>query len=159
MRAVVVFATAGSVFAMLVVTLLVVLALLFGDSISLAEFLPPFLMSGVVGAVGGGMFAGGISFLGRREGSGRLSYKAAVIAGGLAAFLAPLLIGMVFLNSNSLPPLVLIETYASEFWWLLGLGGAGGAGLNHLARRVSLPSLEKTGVIEAGNDDTEREES
>ena len=159
LKATAVFAALGAGAVMLILSLSAVLALILGETIGLSEFLPPLLMAGAVGAVGGGLFAGGISVLGRQQGGDRLSYSAAMIAGASATFLAPLLLGLVLFFPHSIPILEVVLEYASGAWWLLGLGGAAGLVLNGVARRGAIGPGEQPEVITAGDPAAELGES
>lgn len=142
------FSALGAGGMMLVLTLLTAVALVFGEAGSLGSFLRPLFWSGIVGAVGGGLFAGGVSLLGRRGEGNQLSHGAATVAGASAAFLSPLLIVLVLFNPQSVSLLEILPSYLSGAWWLAGLGGAVGLGLNHMARRASLGPVEPRGEIE-----------
>ena len=150
-RATAVFAGMGSGLVMILIVLFALVSLVLGDSIGLGGFLRTLLLGGAVGALGGSLFAGGLSLLGRREGRDRLSYKTAMIAGASATFLAPLLLGIVLFAPQSVPILKIVIEYTGEAWWLLGLGAGCGFGLNRVARGATLNSGDRPEEITSGD--------
>jgi hypothetical protein len=149
-RATGVLAAVGSGVVMAVISIVALLALVLGDSVGMFGLFRALFAGGIVGAVGGALFAGSVSLLGRRKESDRLSYGSAIIAGASAAFLAPLLVGVVLFGPHPVPLLDIVLAYASDAWWLLGLGGAGGFVLNGLARGAFLRSGDEPEEITPG---------
>ena len=141
-RAVASFAGIGAGLAVSVVALLFGLELLVGG-VAQPENIPRILgLTAGFGAAAGAAFAVGVSVLGRGQDGERLPYWKASVAGALATFGGPLAIGIgIYVRSlDLLGPLVL--DYTGKAWWLLGIGAAVGAGINHVSRRAKLESGE-----------------
>lgn len=142
-RAVLFFAAVGGGIGAAIVLLIAALAMFFGDGISTGDLLAPLGGAAALGGLVGAAFAAGVAMLGSGEDSDRLAHWKAGIAGGVAAFVVPLLaIGLAVFVSGDLqaqvPVLEVVEYWIRDAWWLLGLGGAVGVGLNEVARRPEL---------------------
>jgi len=144
-KAILFFAAVGSGIGASIVLAIAAIALLFADGVRIGELLPPLGGATAIGGLVGAAFAAAVAVFGRTEDADRLSHWKAGIAGALAAFVVPLVaLGVVIFLSGDLqvPIAELIEQWTRGGWWLLGLGGAVGIGLNEVARRPELSAGE-----------------
>ena len=138
------FAAVGFGIGVAIILGIALLAWIMGAPVSLSELAVPLLASGGLGGAIGAGFAGGVAVLGRGGGDGDgLPHWKAFAAGSLAAFLIPVLLIALLMVAAGVPTAELLELplgWVEDAWWLLGVGGVGGVGLNQAARRAELPS-------------------
>ena len=148
-RAILFFSAFGGAIGAAIILAIAAVAVLVGEPIGLGEILPPLGGAASLGGLVGAGFAAGIAALGRNEASEGLPRWKAGLAGAIAGFVVPLLVmGTVIVASGDLqvPIAELVEQWARGGWWLLGVGGAVGVGLNEVARRPELKPGER-GVV------------
>ncbi len=140
-RAILFFSAFGGAIGAAIILAIAAVAVLVGEPIGLGEILPPLGGAATLGGLVGAGFAAGVAALGRNEAAEGLARWKAGVAGATAGFVVPLIVlGTAIVASGDLqvPIAELVEHWARGGWWLLGLGGAVGVGLNEVARRPEL---------------------
>ncbi|WP_405282831.1 hypothetical protein V3331_13295 [Gaopeijia maritima] len=140
-RAILFFSALGGGVGAAIIVIIGVLAVLLGDPIGIGEIVLPLVGASGLGALVGGAFAGGVATLGRTEASDRLPHWKAGVAGAMASFVVPLVAAALFLylrGDLQVSVFELIVRWTEAAWWLLGIGGVVGVGLNGVARRPEL---------------------